>query len=267
MSKCLFCKTEGIFYTKEHIVPESLGNDTDIVEGMICDQCQNYLGRAVEKPALEKTPIAFWRSYLGTRTKKGCLPSVQLDPSAKGAIPSSHYMTDMGVGFTAHSDGSTSIDVDNSTFMQKLLSREKGELRLVLSPWHLIILGRFLGKIGLEYLALASLDEALTNVFNPIRSFVRYGSTNYMWPIFWGQQGKLRDLKGPIVWSGWEGYQESECYRYALGRTTKSEILFVFSIGIDLMLICLSHRLPNPNLKKAIEGIALSCVYYEDGTW
>lgn len=264
---CLFCKANGDFSTVEHIVPKSLGNDTDILEGVICDRCQNYLGAHVEKPALEKTPVAFWRSYLGIRTRKEQLPSTQLDSPAKGAIPFCHPLTDIGVGFTAHENGSTSIDINSSDFMRKLVSQDTSQYRLVLSPWHLSILGRFLGKMGLEFVARVNLDYALTSEFDPIRSFVRCGSTRYIWPIYWGQQRKLSDLKGPVVWEGQEGHQEIECYRYALGETINGECLFAFSIGLDLTLLCLTHRFPSEALKNSIQGVKLSCIYYEEGTW
>ena len=88
MSLCLFCKNEAKFRTKEHIIPESLGNDKDILHNAVCDKCQNYIGREVEKLALEKTNIAIWRTYLGITTKKKKLPSVNLDPPLKGIIPS-----------------------------------------------------------------------------------------------------------------------------------------------------------------------------------
>ena len=267
MGTCLFCKKTGILQTREHIVPESLGNDTDILEGVICSSCQNYFGREIEKAALEQTPIAFWRSYLGIRTKKKHLPSVNLDPPARGALPAFHPASDIGIGFSAHEDGSTSIDVDNSVFIQRLLLQDKDEYRMVLSPWHLSIIGRFLGKMGLEYVALAGLDCAFSVQFDDIRSFVRYGSTKHLWPIYWGQQGKLEDLKEPIIWDGLEGRQEIECYRYALGKMIRGEMIFAFSIGIDLMVVCLTKRLPIPDIENCIAGIKLACVFYPDGSW
>jgi len=267
MAQCLFCRTHGNLGTREHIVPESLGNDTDILEGVICSSCQNYFGKEIEKAALEQTPIAFWRSYLGIQTKKKHLPSVNLDPPARGAIPALHPASDTGIGFSAHEDGSTSIDVDNPLFIQRLLLQDKNEYRMVLSPWHLSIIGRFLGKMGLEYVALADLDYAFSVQFDYIRSFVRYGSTKQLWPIYRGEQGKLEDLKEPIIWDGLEGRQEIECYRYALGRMTEDEMFFAFSIGIDLMVICLTSRLPIPDIEDCIRGIKLSCVFYPDGSW
>jgi hypothetical protein len=267
MKPCLFCKTEGDFAIREHIVPESLGNDTDIIKGIICESCQNYFGREVEKPALEKTPIAFWRSYLGIRTKAKHLPSVNLDPPTKGAIPAYHPATDMEVGLTSHEDGSTEIETKSYVFRRKLLSEDRPRYQLVLSPWHLSILGRFLGKMGLEYVASIDLDYALSTQFDNIRSFVRYGSTNHLWPIYWGQQGKLEKLKGAIVWYGWEGRQEIECYRYALGKMRDDEILFAFSIGIEIMVICLTTRLLNSEIEKSIADIKLQCIFYQDGSW
>lgn len=265
--KCLFCKTEGTFNTREHIVPESLGNDTDILYGVICGKCQNYFGTAIEKPALEQTPFAFWRSYLGIRTKENKLPHVNLDPPTKGALPSFHPSTDIGVGFSAHDDGTTSIDIDNTNFTKRLLSKDASKYHLVLTPWHLSILSRLIGKMGLEYLASVDLNYALTTEFDPIRSFIRRGSMKQLWPIYWGQHGELSELKGEIIWSGQVGSQEVECYRYALGKTINGATIFAFSIGTDLMLMCLSHRVPTPDLEKAIVGVKLSCVYYGDGTW
>lgn len=267
MAQCLFCRTQGNFGTREHIVPESLGNDTDILEGVICSSCQNYFGKEIEKAALEKTPIALWRTYLGIQTKKKHLPSVNLDPPARGAIPAFHPASDTGIGFSAHEDGSTSIDVYNPLLKQRLLLQDKDEYRMVLSPWHLSILGRFLGKMGLEYVALADLNYAFSVQFDDMRSFVRYGSTKYLWPIYWGKQGKLEDLKGPIIWNSLEARQEIECYRYALGRMTKDEVIFAFSIGIELMVICLTKRLPIPDIESCIAGTSLSCVFYPDGSW
>lgn len=266
MSICLFCKTEGAFRTKEHIIPESLGNDTDILENVICDKCQNYFSREIEKPVLEKTNVAFWRTYLGIRTKRNHLPSVNLDPPIRGAIPSFHPLTDFGTGFTAHEDGSTSIDVNNPWKKESLL-RDKSKYLLVMTPWHLSILGRFLGKIGLEFVALADINYALSPEFDQIRSFVRFGSTKHLWPIYYGQQGKLTELKGPIIWDGFEGRQEIECYRYSLGRKLTGGMVFAFSIGIDLMLICLSSDLPNQDIEDCVNDVKLSCLHYPDGTW
>jgi hypothetical protein len=88
-----------------------------------------------------------------------------------------------------------------------------------------------------------------------------------MWPIYWGQQGELGDLKGKIIWNGQVGRQEIVCYRFVLSKTIKEETVFVFSMGTDLMLMCLSHRIPVPDFENSVVGAKLPCIYYEDGTW
>lgn len=266
MSICLFCKTKGVFHTKEHIIPESLGNDEDILENTICEKCQNYFGREIEQKALEKTNLAFWRTYLGISTKRKRLPSVNLDPPVKGAIPSVHPLTKFGVGFTAHQDGTTSLDIDNPRLLnQEILG--KCQYQLVLSPWHLSILGRFLGKIGLEYVATKSIDNALSSKYDQIRRFTRFGSTGKLWPVYFGNLGKISELKGSILRDKQGEYQEIECYRYSLGEMYTGDTVFSFKIGTDVMLICLTNDLPNPDFEKCINGVNMSCIFYADGSW
>ncbi len=266
MSVCLFCKTEGIFRTKEHIIPESLGNKTEIIRNVICEKCQNYFGREIEKPALEKTNLAIWRTYLGIQTKKRKLPSVNLDPPTRGAIPSFHPMTEYGIGFTAWEDGSMSLDIRNPCQERRFLNN-KSEYTLVMTPWHLSILGRLLGKMGLELLSLTDTKYALSSEFDEIRSFVRFGNTKHLWPIYCRQRGNIEDLKSPIKWDGSKGSQEIDCYSHALAMTNIGESLFAFSVGTDDMLICLNHSVPKPDYEDILVGTKLSCVYYPDAEW
>lgn len=42
----------------------------DILEGCVCDKCQNYLGKEIENYILAKTPFGFWRTIAGTVNKK-----------------------------------------------------------------------------------------------------------------------------------------------------------------------------------------------------
>jgi len=263
---CIFCKNRGPFNTKEHIVPESLGNDTDILANAVCDKCQRYLGTSIEQPALDKTPFAFWRTYLGIKTKQGKCPSIDLTPPEGGRIPAVHPLTDH-VGFAAHEDGSTSLDIEDPGLIRNLLSAHTRHFKLVLSPWHLIIMGRFLGKIGLEFIALQDKCLALSPDFEQIRHYVRRGTTSYIWPVFWGSQGDIKDLKGPLVDKGSYYEQEIDCYRWALGESVRGEYIFAFAMGTDLAVICLSHRNPDPWLSNVIEGVKLDCLHYSDRTW
>lgn len=263
--ECIFCRSCGEFRTIEHIVPESLGNTEDVLEEAVCDTCQNYLAREVEKVALEKTPIAFWRTFLGTTTKRGKLPSVSLSPPKGGRIPATHPHTDE-IGFSAHADGTTSVDIETPETAAAICSSDRGQFRLVLAPYHLSALGRFIGKIGLECLAKSDVRRALHARYDALRKFVRFGTTSHLWAVYWGVQGEIADLSDITEREG-ECLIEHECYRYALGETIGGEHIFAFGIGTDLWVISMANRLPQPDVESSIEGVPLTCIFYPDGSW
>jgi hypothetical protein len=57
--RCIFCKKDGTTsVSKEHIIPESLGNTLHTLPlGVVCDTCNDYFAREVEKPFLESEPV------------------------------------------------------------------------------------------------------------------------------------------------------------------------------------------------------------------
>ncbi len=72
MAKCLFCKSEGPFTTREHVLPESLGGGEWAIlpDGLFCDSCQNKFGSEIEQQALNDYPFSFFRVFSGIPTKK-----------------------------------------------------------------------------------------------------------------------------------------------------------------------------------------------------
>jgi hypothetical protein len=265
VNECIFCRSCGVFNTVEHIIPESLGNTEDTIEGAVCDACQNYLAREVEKVALEKTSLAFWRTFLGTTTKRGKLPSVSLTPPTGGRVPAAHPHTD-ALGFTAHADGTTSVDIESPKTAAVIRDSDRGNFKLVLAPFHLSALGRLSGKIGLELLAKHNLHQALHVRYDELRSFVRFGTTSRLWALYWGIQGELSDSKDIVKReNGW--FVEHECYRYALGKTIGDEHVFAFGIGTDMWVISLANRLPQCEVESSIEGVPMTCIFYPDGSW
>lgn len=213
---CLFCRGEGPFSTIEHIVPESFGNDTDTLEGVVCDRCQSYLGHAIEKSALESTLLGFWRTALGTRTKAGALPRFSSSPPSSGSLASDHPLTDR-FQLIAEEDASTSLDVEGDALRLSGDSGSSSHLQIVLSPWHVFIIGRLLGKIGLEYLASANPSAAMSPLLDPMRNYVRRGAVGWIWPIYIGSSGSLSDLREIKEESAIAYEIETECYRYVLG--------------------------------------------------
>lgn len=177
MNKCIFCLSEGdIFHTIEHIVPESLGNTDDILEDCVCDKCQNYFGKEIENYVLAKTPFGFWRTIAGTINKKGKQPffNPHQNPKQRGPIPDFHPHTDNG--FIVHpADGETIMEAEitDELCLKDIIEGKKDFFKIVLTPKMLIYMGRFLGKVALEYWAKAYGADVFRKDFDLLRQYVR----------------------------------------------------------------------------------------------
>lgn len=72
--KCIYCQkilNKNNAKSIEHIIPESLGNKLYILSpNLICDKCNNYFAREIEKPFLELQPIRLLRSLERIPNKK-----------------------------------------------------------------------------------------------------------------------------------------------------------------------------------------------------
>jgi hypothetical protein len=268
MTSCLYCGSDGPFSTKEHVVPESLGNDELILIGEVCDACQRYFGKEIERYALDKTPLAFWRVFLRISTKKGKLPAVDFGQirEDKGTIPDRHAHHD-NVGLTAHKDGSVSVDIDNDEIVRGILDGTKTEFRIVLTPKKLHMLGRFLGKVGLGILATSDPARARDQRFDRVRRYARYGDFSELWPIFHYTQGRFQDLRRTVAATGQKGFEEVQLYSYGLLEVKETYTLFRFNMGIDNWVICLDDPFPHPVIREAFPGMDLRLIWYEGSQW
>lgn len=258
---CLFCPSLGPF-TKEHVIPESLGNDDLFLEGQVCGDCNAHFS-GIEQFVLNKTPIAFWRTYLGIKTKRGALPSIDLSQPKKdkGIFPSTHPRHDNGVGFTAHEDGSMSVEVDNSTIMSEVLSGERNQFNLVMTPLVLFNLSRFLCKVGIELECKFDAARARSEMFASARHYARHGSTSDLWPIFHCQDGELTELKRRTEDA--DGVlEEAECYRYALYTVRDHYSVFHLTTGLDNWIVCLNEQFPGLHFQEAWARKDINCIWY-----
>lgn len=73
---CIFCRRhDGGFTSREHVFPESLGNETVILEpGIVCDRCNNRPLADVEQALIQFPAVGFLRVLLGHTNKKGERP-------------------------------------------------------------------------------------------------------------------------------------------------------------------------------------------------
>lgn len=262
MAECLFCSSNGLFSTVEHIIPESLGNDDLLLRDTVCDSCQNYFGKEVEQFVLAKTPLAFWHTFLGIKTKKGKNPAVNLSQPKidKGVFPSVHPAHD-NMEFIYHDDGSLSFGTEDLELEKKIVSGEKEKLILVSTPKILYMLGRFFCKVGIELIYSYNPELAKSGVFEKARRYARFGEFNGLWPLFHFSKGEPSDFRE---------YREDElglienvhCYSYHLFLCIEQYWLFLFSMGTDNWIISLNDPFPNPIIKEAFPNNKLNLIWY-----
>lgn len=77
---CLYClAAEGPFGSEEHVIPRSLGPDTErfvIPPGGVCDPCNNWLGGQVDTPFVDRFDMRLTRALEGLRGRRGALPDL-----------------------------------------------------------------------------------------------------------------------------------------------------------------------------------------------
>ena len=266
---CLFCGADGPFNTREHVIPESLGNDDLIVEHLLCDVCQNYIGKEIESFVLSKTSFAFWKVWYGVKSKKGWLPSVDfsLPQKNKGRLPAMSQLHDQHIGFTAHQDGTISADIEDDAVVQKIVDNEKHCFRFDLSPKHIAMIGRFVGKIGMELTAIADKEKAIAEEYDSIREYVRYGVSQSLWPLLHGSLETRLDRwkRDPSN----RNTEERTIYRYALVETGPYSAI-LFDIGSERWGIILNAQFPHPQINKALRNAEcndLRFIWYHDHEW
>lgn len=164
------------------MIPESLGNSAlTLRPGVVCDGCNNYFSREVERPFLASGAITYLRFAQAVQSKKGKIPSVEgvLDPG----FPAQLYRT---------------LDTDMPMIVslpplaiEHLFTARAGRLTVPTGgdPPPETVLSRFLAKVALEAMAarLARYPDGLDYLvseaqLDPIRNHARRGSTP-RWPV------------------------------------------------------------------------------------
>jgi len=74
--RCIFCKCDSSSSrSREHIIPESLWNVSHVLPpGIVCDKCNNYFAREIEKPFSETPAILALRFHEALPSKRGIIP-------------------------------------------------------------------------------------------------------------------------------------------------------------------------------------------------
>ncbi|MBI1198708.1 MAG: HNH endonuclease [Phenylobacterium sp.] len=178
--RCIFCKAESSASRSiEHILPESIGNSKLLLpKGVVCDKCNNYFAKAVEKPFLEAEAVRQMRFHEGLPSKKGRVPSIVglLDPDVPVRL------------FRDAKDRALSAAVPTEHF-GRLAERPEGRLLMPMggAPPSGTVLSRFFAKVATESMAARlTYDPRLLEQFiddpqlDPLRNHARRGQ-----PLDW----------------------------------------------------------------------------------
>ncbi len=244
MRGCLFCGGTGPFTTVEHTVPEALGNDDSVLLGEVCDGCQSYLGREVEKFALSQPPIGPMRALLRIRGKRGKLPTIETSIPERhgGHLPAYDFGSDQGITFGVGDDGHLWVAIERPEMVRAIMNGEKTEFKFVLTPKHIAALGRLLGKMALELLCAENPLEAREPRYDELRRYVRFGVRKEIWLLAYRQACNYRE----IIETGVDGlgpFETVTCYEYGF-YDVGTDRIFAFMFGGEVWAISMDGFVP-----------------------
>lgn len=230
--QCIFCKQDSSkSKSVEHIIPESLGNTTQTLPpGVVCDKCNNYFSRKVEKPFLESAAILQLRFHQEIPSKRGNIPPINgiLTPNFPAILrrdPKSHF--------------AASVEVQPDA-IKHIISSNKGSIILPAGgdPPTEIVISRFLAKVAIEAMAqrLVEYPKGLKYIVEEtqldlIRNHARIGETPN-WPV-----SVRRIYDANQKWIDENGNQVQMVHEFDILYTPWSEWFLVVAIfGLELAI-------------------------------
>ncbi|HLO54200.1 MAG TPA: HNH endonuclease [Saprospiraceae bacterium] len=175
--RCIFCKNDSTnSISVEHIIPESLGNKSHILQkGIVCDSCNNYFAIKIEKLVLEKPYFKNVRYRNIIKTKKDRLvPDRTLFPHKDGGW-ANVWLDNKGIIFDSKDKNIINLIKEgkiNKLVIPIVNQPEENDYEV----------SRFLAKVALEMLTDRIkndedwIEEIISNKqLDPIRNYARFG--------------------------------------------------------------------------------------------
>lgn len=229
--RCLFCRQDASgSRSVEHVLPESLGNTTQVLPpGIVCDACNNYFARKVEAPVLGSDPIL-------------ALRHIEAVPSKRGHVPDLGVYTSLGApGMLTRQPGEPSAWV--LTLPEAEVDRHRTHRRFaLLGPnrdrvVHDASLGRFVCKVALEAVAARCYRDPVayeslleTDDLELCRLHARYGQ-GPTWPV------RVHRIHPPErMWPEGDGLVQ-RVWEHDLLVTPGGQLVFAMAIfGLELAI-------------------------------
>lgn len=220
MNTCIFCRsTTNNFLREEHLLPESLGGDILLPSGLVCDPCNQYFGKEVEREALASPIFRFHRSSMSIPTKK--------DKQVQYLSPE----------FEIHGDKSGMATIRLSPEQAQQLVTE-GEILISVEMFEFGALVRLLLKIGLEMAAMLQYDVYLS-AFKEARTAARAPRLNMTWPLALGAV-KIEDVQESVQDEDEHIIRSRYCQCKIRRDKESNSIFFYFSYGISIFIVPLT---------------------------
>jgi hypothetical protein len=164
---CLYCKrADGPFTSREHPIPESLGNQGHggkpaivLPRGVVCDKCNNEVLSGLDSKLIDFMPISLMRTLYGVVSKSGKLPETKLGNAKLRMFAPGHVVFES-------SSPKAWIDRGGGKFDLKLLSNRKA------TPKQRRDVTRALFKMTLGCMYIDQPDVALSERFDPVRRMI-----------------------------------------------------------------------------------------------
>jgi hypothetical protein len=213
---CIFCDNEIKKSSIEHIVPESLGNESYVMRpNSICGDCNNSFSK-FEAEAIPKTILGLERARLGIKTKKG--------KPATGEVQEIKFIAhkDLKKNFiTAHGvteEHIVGINEEDNTFQIKVPAFDKNAM-----PTSKLLL-----KIGVESIHQSQLKLYRQVDFTELKKYLTK-KDNTDWP-FITSQTILDSFKSIVTYTDKYNLKKFDCYlNYA--HVNSRTLLFQFKYG------------------------------------
>lgn len=204
-------------------MPESLGNKCQVLPpGVVCDSCNNYFSRKVERRVLDSGYFHSLRFTQGVSSKRNKIPTQK-------AV----MMPTIPVELIKERDGTNVVKVP-SEFWESVTTQENGRILFPVTgpkPDNKLM-SRFIAKVAFEAFAqrLISKPNLLEEMINdeqldPIKQWARYGRSKEKWLFY---ERRIYDRNKRHTSEIGENYQV--VYEYDFLMTPASEMYFCIAI-------------------------------------